>query len=126
MFGAIRRMLRRRQLRPVLAVVPWELQKLFGATRHYTYGQVRRCHEKLKLKPELLTFAAAVYCKEEEFIRSAGGLAAEIYRELRSELCQLFNLDPRDLNAEGVRKVGMKPRWNPSPFEHSPPPDNPH
>ncbi len=119
-------MMRRRHLRPLLAVLPWELQMSFGGTRVYTYGQVRRCHEKLKLKPDLLAFAAAAYCSEEEFTRSAQANSTEIFARLRSELCELFNLDSRDLNAERVRSMPIKQAWNPSAFEHSPPPDNPH
>lgn len=42
--------------------------------RVYAYGQVRCCHEKLQLKPDLLPFAAAAYCTEEEFTRSSSEL----------------------------------------------------
>jgi hypothetical protein len=110
----------RRRLRRLLSQMPWLLLSSYGGKRSYTYGQVRKCHESLKLHVGLLTTAAAAYCSLEEFVRNAPGASEYLYRERRGELCDLFDFDDRDLNAEGIRKRRVKQSWNAAPHDPDP------
>ena len=101
--------------------MPWALQSAYGGKRFYTYAQVAKCQESLKLAPDLRAIGAAAYCSRDEFVRKAPGGSELSFREMRDELCDLFDFDDRDLNAEGIRKRRIKQGWNPSNQFHDGP-----
>ena len=121
MIGLIQRYFRRRRLRPLVATVPWALEKSYGPSGRYTIGQVRRCLERLKLSPELLPAAAAAYCDEDEYHKLEGTHSEHQYRTLRDDIDLLFGIEDPHFTAETIRKKRIRQTWNPNLSEHPDP-----
>jgi len=113
MLAPVRRILRRRGLRPLLAVLPWALSRAYGRAPHYSGPQVARIAGKLGLKPQLLLSARAALCTFEEFQNHTSAGQAQTYAQLRRELADLFGIDDPDFTAETLRGMRVRRSWSP-------------
>ena len=111
MLARIQRVLKRRKLRPVVSVLPWALTRSYGASDEYSFGQISRASEKLKLKPGLLPYALAAYCQPQELIAWRKMSEADIAHH-RDELYQLFYLTKESFNVEDIRRMRIRQSWN--------------
>jgi hypothetical protein len=118
MLAWLHRSRRKRQLSPVITMMPWVLTKSYGSGSTYSVGQIMRAAEKLKLRPKLLPFSLAAYCQPSELTIANCFSKADISR-LRSELIDLFELSYVNFNVEDVRRLRIRPQWHSAEWWHS-------
>jgi hypothetical protein len=92
MIAFLRRYMARRRFRPVVGVLPRALADSFGAQESYTFAQVNRVVNTLRLPPIVKRYAYAVACTPQELDASRAGVTALEYQRFRTELADLFDL----------------------------------
>ncbi len=114
MFAWLRKRRRRRELSPLITLLPGALTKSYGSAEFYTPAQVRREGERLKLNSMLIPFALSAYCKpDESFVSDAERRAHRI------ELVELFELPRNDFTIEDVRRTRARSNRTPTKWWHN-------
>jgi hypothetical protein len=103
MFEFLEKYFTYRRLKPVVAALPMQLAKSFGAAKHYTLPQARRAIADLRISARAAPYALAAACTLQELERGDAGVSAEDYRRLRAELADLFGLASSDFTMENLQ-----------------------
>src|SRR5215813_6468678 len=107
MIASLRRYFRRRQLRPVVSLLPAQVVKSFAPKDHCTFGQAKRVIADLHLPQSVQPYAYVVVCNQSELEKFLH-LSADDYERLRAELADLFNLSSPDFKIKDLLKM----RWH--------------
>ena len=118
MINLLRRYVARRQLRPVVSVLPRALAKAFGPSDAYTFPQAKRVISALHLNARVEPYAFASACTFKELQKSNLPMSADNYHGLRIELAELFDLRGADFTIKHLLVTHYS--------SHNPAPENPY
>lgn len=79
-------LLRRRAIRSYIRRLPRQLLRSYGDCRHYTPQQVKRGIERAGLNKSYTSYAAAMYCRREDFDAEYSTQPPSDYNVLRAEI----------------------------------------
>jgi hypothetical protein len=102
MFTRLRSVWTRRQLRPVVGLLPHVLKSRYGGSDFYTAGQVRRAILAMKLRGEVVPYAFAVGCARDDYYE-APEVGTKSYVALRAEIAKLFGIDQANFTTKTLR-----------------------
>lgn len=114
MIGFITDVFRRRNLRPIIRQLPHSLTRRYGKSLFYTAEQVRTVAGLLKLGPAQRSYAFAVACSPDEFLKAEPHSTEPDYVARRTEVARLFAIKLSELNCRSLTH-----RFRPSGVENS-------